>query len=70
MKSIIRRTLIVFWLAAIAGVVIGILNFGLLDSEAYEISVGLSVLIWVLQFVLTGAVNPFVLIRAEVEQSK
>ena len=70
MKGIIRRTLIVFWLAAIAGVVIGVFNFGLLDWEAWSISVGLSVLIWVLQFVLTGVVNPFALIRAEIEQSK
>ena len=68
MKEIIRRTLIIFWLIAIAGVFVGVYNFSLFDWEAWEISVGFSALIWTLQFILIGVVNPFALVRAKTEQ--
>ena len=68
MKEIIRRTLIISWLIAIAGVFIGIYNFGLFDIEAWSISVFLSALIWAIQFILIGVVNPIALFHGKTEQ--
>jgi hypothetical protein len=67
MKEITRRTLIVFWLAAMAGVVYNIFRWGLFDSETWQISALFAMPIWALQFILTGVINPFALIRQKTE---
>ena len=63
MKEIVRRTLIVLWLAAIAGLVYNIFQRGLIDLETWQISALFVIPIWALQFILTGIVNPLVLIH-------
>lgn len=63
MKEIIRRTLIVCWLAAIATLVINIFDRGIFHSYAWEISAFLMVPIWALQFILLGIANPLALTR-------
>lgn len=65
MKEIIRRTLIVFWLAVFAGIIYNAFHFGLLDLEMWQISAIFVAPIWALQFILTGIINPFTLIRAQ-----
>lgn len=65
MKEIVRRTLIVFWLAAITGIVYNVFRFGLLDLETWQISALFSAPVWALQFILTGVVNPFALVRTK-----
>lgn len=63
MKEIARRTLIVFWLAAIAGIGYNIFRWGLFNSETWQISALFAMPIWGVQFILTGAVNPLELVR-------
>ena len=65
MKEIVRRTLIVFWLAAFAGIIYNAFRLGLLDLEMWQIAAIFVVPIWALQFILTGLVNPFGLIRTQ-----
>lgn len=65
MREIVRRTLIVLWLAAFAGIIYNALRFGLLDLEMWQISAIFATPIWALQFILTGVVNPFALIRTQ-----
>lgn len=68
MKEIIRRTLIVFWLISIAVVFIDIYNFGVFDMLAWKSFLFLAVINWTLQYILFGAVNPFVLVRTKSNQ--
>jgi drug/metabolite transporter (DMT)-like permease len=63
MKEIVRRTLIVLWLAAIAGVVYNIFQWGVVNLETWQISALFVMPIWALQFLLTGIVNPLLLMR-------
>lgn len=63
MKEIVRRTLVVLWLAAIAGVVYNIFQQGIINLETWQISALFAMPIWALQFILTGIVNPLLLIR-------
>ena len=65
MKEIVRRTLIVFWLAAFTGVIYNAFRFGLLELEMWQISAIFVIPIWALQFILTGVVNPLALIRTQ-----
>lgn len=67
MKEIVRRTLIVFWLAATAGVAYNVFIHGLFDLETWQISAIFALPIWTIQFILTGTVNPFSLLRARTE---
>lgn len=67
MKEIVRRTLLVFWLAAIAGLASNAFRWGLFDLETWQISALFITPIWALQFILTGVVNPFALLRKERE---
>ncbi len=68
MKEIIRRTLIVFWLISIAAVFIGIYNYGVFATRAWESFLVLAVINWTLQYILFGAVKPFALVRAKSDQ--
>lgn len=61
MKEILRRIIIVLWLAAIFGSAYNIVNK--LDIEALQISALFLVPVWALQFILTGIVNPLKLIQ-------
>lgn len=63
MKEIVRRTLIVFWLAVITGLVYNVTRWGLFDLETWQISALFLLPVWALQFILTGVVNPIALIR-------
>lgn len=65
MKEILRRILIVLWLAAIVGFAYNIVHRGLLDIETWQISALFLIPVWVLQFILTGIFNPITLIRKE-----
>lgn len=63
MKEIVRRTLVVLWLAAIAGFVYTVFELGLFDLETWQISAFFLLPVWALQFILTGVVNPSGLVR-------
>jgi hypothetical protein len=65
MKEITRRTLIVFWLAAIAVIAYNVFRWGLFDLETWQISALFAMPLWALQFILTGVVNPFALIHSK-----
>lgn len=67
MKEIVRRTLIVFWLAAIAGLVSNAFRWGIFNLETWQISALFIVPTWALQFILTGVVNPLALTRKKLE---
>jgi hypothetical protein len=67
MKEIARRTLIVFWLAAIAGIVYNVLRWGLFDLETWQISALFVMPVWAVQFILTGVVNPLALVHRKPE---
>ena len=65
MKEILKRILIVLWLAAFVGIFYNVFRFGLLDLEMLQISAIFVVSVWILQFILTGVVNPFTLFRTQ-----
>lgn len=67
MREIVRRTLIVFWLAAVAGIVYNVFRWGPFDLETWQISALFAMPIWAVQFILTGVVNPFALARQKTE---
>lgn len=67
MKEIIRRTLIVFWLVAIAGFASNIFRWGVFNLETWQISALFIIPIWALQFILTGIINPFALTCRKLE---
>ncbi|MFK0309743.1 hypothetical protein ACIQUF_00725 [Pseudomonas sp. NPDC090233] len=63
MKEIIRRMLIVLWLAAIATHIFNMFDRGIFHHEVWQISALLMVPIWALQFILLGIANPLALKR-------
>lgn len=63
MKEIIRRTLIVFWLAAIATHIFNVFDRGIFHHDVWLISAILMVPIWALQYILLGIANPLDLRR-------
>lgn len=63
MKEIIRRTLIVCWLAAIATLLVNIFDRGVFHSDTWVISAFLIVPTWALQFILLGIANPLAITR-------
>ena len=63
MKEIIRRTLIVFWLAAIATHIFNMFDKGIFNDDTWLISAILMVPIWALQYILLGIANPLALRR-------
>jgi cytochrome c oxidase subunit IV len=67
MKGVIRRTLIVIWLAAIAGLAFNVFRWGVFNLETWQISALFIIPIWALQFILTGIVNPYSLARGKFE---
>lgn len=70
MKAILRRTLIVLWLAAIAGVVGAVFESGVLDGDTWIIAALLVLPVWALQFILTGLVNPASLLRGSAKSAE
>lgn len=63
MKEIVRRTLIVFWLAAIATHIFNMFDRGGFHHDVWLISAILMVPIWALQYILLGIANPLALRR-------
>lgn len=67
MKEIVRRALIVFWLAAMAGLASNAFRWGIFNLETWQISALFIIPIWALQFILIGSINPLSLTRAKRE---
>ncbi len=63
MKEIIRRTLIVCWLAVIATHIFNMVDKGIFNDDTWQISALFIVPIWAIQFILLGITNPLSLTR-------
>ena len=62
-KEIFRRTLVALWLVALVAIAGVIFESGLFGADTWITAVFLIGPVWVMQFVLIGALNPLSLLR-------
>lgn len=58
MREIVRRIVVVLWLAAIAGALYNVLHRGIFNTETWQIVAIIVLPVWALQYILTGIKNP------------